>query len=224
MGITTIIVFFIALLSMAAIYLGVTSVVNKDIKKSAPFAAGLFIVYLLSWSTPNDLFWLTDAFVIVGAVGIGTFLAFFLTTKWHVLGFAVVAALADYYGFDGGLTPMIFFQYQGGEANYLAHLALFVPVGEVAQPLFALGDLVVIATLFAAALQLKIPKWKIFIAPTLGLMLALITLAAGGGYFGLPLMAASTLLFFQFGSLYALFGAAFYFVFLFLIWPTMGGS
>ncbi len=68
MAITTIIVFFIALLSMAAIFFGVTTVVNKDIRKSAPFSAGLFLVYLLSWATPNDMFWLTDAFVMVGAV------------------------------------------------------------------------------------------------------------------------------------------------------------
>jgi hypothetical protein len=101
---------------------------------------------------------------------------------------------------------------------------LFIPVGEDVQPLFALGDLVVISTLFAAMLNLRIPKWKIFIAPTFGLMLALITLAAGGSYFGLALMAASTVLFITFGTLFALFGAAFYFVYLFLIWPTMGGT
>ena len=224
MAITTIIVFIIALLSVAAVYVGVTTVVNKDIRKSAPFSAGLFLVYLLSWATPNDMFWLTDTFVMIGAVGIGTFLAFFLNTKWHVVGFAVAAAVADYYGFDGGLTRKIFVEYQTGEANYLAHIALFIPVGEDVQPLFALGDLVVISTLFAAMLNLRIPKWKIFIAPTFGLMLALITLAAGGSYFGLALMAASTVLFITFGTLFALFGAAFYFVFLFLIWPTINGA
>ena len=224
MAITTIIVFFIALLSVAAVYVGVTTVVNKDIKQSAPFSAGLFLVYLLSWSTPNDMFWLTDTFVMIGAVGIGTFLAFFLTSKWHVMAFAVAAAVADYYGFDGGLTRRVFLEYQTGEANYLAHMALFVPVGEEVQPLFALGDLVVLSTLFTAMLNLKIPKWKIFIAPTFGLMLALVTLATGGGSFGLPLMAASTVLFIQFGTLFGIFGAAFYLVYLFLIWPTMGGA
>lgn len=208
-------------LSAAAVFGGVFAVRTAPLKTANAFAAGLFLAYLASLVFPPAPAFVSNALILAGAVGLGYFLSHFLASKANLIAFCVAAGAVDYLSFSGGLTAKIISLARSGEPDLFKHLVIYWPRGGAMTALIGLGDLVVLGSIFSALLEMKRPGWLAFAVPVVGLALALLTGLQIGGVWGIPFIAAATVLYLLARPIYLAAAGAVYLVFLYLIWPTL---
>jgi hypothetical protein len=140
--------------------------------------------------------WLAcDAAVVAMALVAGIMIGSTLRSGPAVIAFCVAAALVDVLSFSGGLTRTIVDSYQSGDNRVLMYLSITAPVGGSIRPIVGIGDLIILAGLFAGFNHLRDRGWMPFAVPVGGLVLALGVGLAVGGVPALPFIAAITVVY-----------------------------
>lgn len=211
-----------SVLSAAAVFAGVYAVRKAPLKPSLTFAAGLFIVFLISMALPPAPAFLSNALVLACAVGLGVFLSYFLTAKGAIATFCIAAGVVDYLSFSGGLTSKIIAVAKAGNVDLLKHLVIYLPQpGGRLTALVGIGDLVVLGSLYAGLMENRHPEAAAFFVPTMGLVFAILTGLTIGGVYGIPFISAAVLLYLFVRPLYAAVAGLLYLAFLYLVLPSL---
>jgi hypothetical protein len=211
-----------SVLSAVAVFTGVYAVRQAPLRPSLTFAAGLFLAFLVSLALPPAPAFLSNALVLAGAVGLGVFISFFLTSKGAIAAFCVAAGVVDYFSFSGGLTAKLIATAKAGNVQQLKHLVIYLPqAGGRLTALVGVGDLVILGSLYAGLMENRYPPGAALFVPTAGLVFAILTGLIVGGVYGVPFIAAAVLLYLFVRPLYGVAAGLVYLAFLYLVWPSL---
>ena len=211
-----------SVLSAIAVFTGVYSVRKAPLKPSLAFAAGLFLAFMVSLALPPAPAFLSNALVLAGAVGLGVFISFFLTSNGALAAFCVAVAVVDFFSFGGGLTSKLIAAAKSGNVDLLKHLVIYLPQpGGKLVALVGVGDLVILGALYASLMENHHPPGAALFVPTAGLVFAILTGLVIGGVYGIPFIAAAILLYLFARPLYGVAAGLLYLAFLYLVWPSL---
>ncbi|HXV73684.1 MAG TPA: hypothetical protein VD713_03040 [Sphingomonadales bacterium] len=211
-----------SILSAAAVFTGVFAVRNAPLRPALAFAAGLFLAFLVSLALPTAPAFLSNALVLAGAVGLGVFISFFLTSNGAIAAFCVAVGVVDYFSFKGGLTAKLIAAAKAGNVDLLKHLVIYLPQeGGRLTALIGVGDLVILGALYAGLMENRHSPGAALFAPTAGLVFAILTGLVIGGVYGVPFISVAVLLYLYVRPLYGVVAGLLYLAFLFLVLPSL---
>lgn len=212
----------LVLLLATAVFIGVYALRKAPLKLSLALAAGLFLVFLVSLTIPPAPAPLSNLLIVLGAIGLGAFMSFFLTTKSTLTAFCVVIGVIDYFTFDGSATSTLIALGKTGHIDLFKHsVVYFLSASGAIKALIGMGDLVVLAAFYAGLMENRHSPVLAFFVPTLGLLLALVTGFSVGDVFGASFMSATVLFYLYLPLLYGAAAVVLYLVFLYLIRPNV---
>jgi hypothetical protein len=113
----------------------------------------------------------------------------------HLIIFSIAASAADLYSYTRGATARISDNYQDGSSDLLTYLMISLPIEGRIQPLIGIGDLFIISTIYFALVRLAYKGPQLLLAPLSGLLIAIVIGLMVGGIFGIPFIAATTILY-----------------------------
>jgi hypothetical protein len=158
-------------------------------------AAIVVVAYVLVFKLESGWWLVSDLAVLSTALVVGSVIGSALRSPAAVVSFCVVAGIVDVFSFSGGLTRTIVESFQLGDSRVLIHLSIAVPVGGSVRPIVGIGDLIVLAGLFAGFGHLRYGGWLPFAVPVVGLLLALGVGLVAGGAPALPFIAVATIVY-----------------------------
>ena len=186
---------FVILASSVLLYIGVVTIGWLQFRDRVLVTLTMTLTYVLVLRVEPSWWWVSNAAVIAMAVVVGAMLGSTLHSRAAVVAFCVAAAVVDVLSFSGGLTRTIVESYRSGDSRLLAYLSVAFPVGGSVRPIVGIGDLVIVAGLFAGFGHLRFSGWLPFAVPVGGLLLALGLGLAIGGAPALPFIAVATVVY-----------------------------
>lgn len=191
----TILIFATAILASVLVYTISRQLAKLTSRSVAIGAVASFGLYGLFLFMKPDNWILIDVVVLcIGAIG-GSGVALFLNSKPSLITFLIVASAADLYSFTQGATSRISDSYQDGSSDLLTYLVISLPTEGQLQPLIGIGDLFIVSSICFALVRLGYVGAQVLLAPLSGLLLAIVIGLMVGGVFGIPFIAATTILY-----------------------------
>lgn len=210
------------LLLAAAVFIGIYALRKAPLKLSLALAAGLFLVFVVSLVAPPAPAPLSNLLIVLGAIGLGLFISFFLASKSTLTAFCIVIGVIDYFTFDGSLTSKLIALGKAGHVDLFKHGVVYFPSAEgTIKALIGMGDLVALAAIYAGLMENRCSSGLAFLVPTFGLLLALLTGFAVGSVLGVSFMSVTVLFYLHLPPLYGVLASVLYLIFLYLILPSL---
>lgn len=139
-------------------------------------------------------FWVSNVCVVGSGIAAAFLIGRTLRATPTVVALAVAASVADVVSFSAGPTRWILNADSAGAPGLLQYLALVLPFSGDATAVMGVGDMLLLGA-FAMGLErsTRMPLVSAA-APILGLVVALAVGLSRGGVYGIPFMAAATML------------------------------
>jgi hypothetical protein len=138
-------------------------------------------------------FLLADVIILAAAVFAGSLLGSVLRGYSGAASFLVAAAIADVVSSVSGATARLSRAFRQGGSSLLRYLGIALPLEGRVVLIIGVADLMILATVYFVLRRLgKSGPWM-FIAPLIGLLLAVVAGLVFGGVAAIPFIAAATL-------------------------------
>lgn len=160
----------------------------------AGLAAALLAVYGGLLVVRAEGWYLVDVVVVAASGAAGVLVARLVPSRPALVSFCVVAAIVDVMSFSGGFTAAIVEAHRSGTSDLLRYLAISAPSAGAVRPAVGIGDLIIVATAFSAMTRLGYSTLAAAGGPSLGLIVAVPVAFWSGGIWGIPFIAAGTLI------------------------------
>ena len=150
-------------------------------------ALSLAIYALALWLKPDNL-WLLNAAILLAAFGIGHLISRLVPGPPALIAFLITAAIIDVFSFSGGLTRQLI-----NQPSLLRYLAITLPLDGRQVAVMGVGDLVIFAAAYTVLRKSGFSKILAYLAPVVGLLLAILIGSFIGGVYAIPFIAVTTL-------------------------------
>lgn len=174
------------LLSACLVIAGVAWVSGWSQRQRVGLGLACLVAYAVVLVTRPASWAVSDASVLIVAIGLAPLLGQSLGSAGSIAAFAVTASAVDILSFGGGLTREIIQGHQAGTSDLLRFLAVTVPVAGQPRPLVGVVDLLLMGALFLGLVRVHGGRRRAGVVLLVGLASAVITGLVVGGIAAVP--------------------------------------
>lgn len=176
----------VVLMSACVVLVGVAWLSGLSPRQRIGVGLASLVAYAVVLVTRPSSWALSDASVLIVAIGLAPLLGRSLGSAGAIAVFAVTASAVDILSFGGGLTREIIQGYQAGTSDLLQFLAVTVPVAGEPRPLVGVVDLLLVGALFLGLMRVHGGRNRAALVLLVGLASAVVTGLAVGGIAAVP--------------------------------------
>lgn len=184
----------LVLASACVVLVGVAWLKNRSRPQRVGLALASLLAYAMVLVTRPASLAVSDASVLLAAIGLAPLLGGSLGSMASIAVFAITASAVDLFSFGGGLTRELVQGYEAGTSDLLRFLAVTVEVGGQPRPLVGGVDLLITGSLFLGLVRVHGGPKRAAFALLVGLASAVATGLVVGGVAAVPFVGLAATL------------------------------